>query len=147
MTSVPHSGTQFFHAILKAEKFAHFTSPKIDEFIGGADHVAVAVRHPALTWRSWFARGKHTDNYPPVDFWRAYSKFGYHYGNPKLHYLPIDHPSRDERFAALAKKLNRPIIPDWNHFVGDLKKPHPPTPEVDLSPCFDVPILQELYGE
>ncbi len=113
-----------------------------------AEVVACVVRRPEDIWASWWHRreGLNIGRDGPGDDWSyVWDRFAYWTANRDMHYLPIDHASRDDRLAALAEKIGRAMDMDWsvvqNKGVRDRGQP----PEIDFTKIYETPIIKELY--
>jgi hypothetical protein len=149
LTSVQHSGTQFYQQIIHPNRLEHTNSPRISILISTAEVVACAIRRPEDVWQSWWHRreGLNADNSGPgPDFIDAWGLLGTWVAmRPDTYFLPIDHDSRDDRLEALSKKMDMPMVPDWDAVLGARNRDRGPAPPMDMSRIYEIPIIKELY--
>lgn len=139
LVSVPRSGTRFFQELIEPQTRTHFFDGT-EAHMQRADVVVCAVRDPRSTLQTWWNR--ESDFKLWDTHWR---NFAAHYDKIDF-FLPIDHPSRDERLKAFGDHVGRVFTPDWSRKVGTTGQDRGPPPPRDMSMAFGLPIMRELYG-
>lgn len=151
LTSMPHSGTQFFQELIQPRRTYHVTGGSILTFCNTASIIACAVRNPRDVMTSWWHRGKlfkrgSTELSP--QWTKGWETLRYVLGHFPVFILPIDHPTREKQLGFLEKRTGDYYLPNWNRCVGARKTEQPgPVPKVDLSPAFSIPVIHDLYSE
>lgn len=153
ITSVPHSGTQFFHRLIKPTAFTHVSDKsRIFSLLDECPVVLIAIRHPQLVWESWWHRreGLNDDKTGPglswYETWKYFKKVIDYENRKETFFLPIDHPSRDERLKLVSERLGKPFIPNWDERVNQRNRDRGEPPPIDLTEILEIPIMRELYA-
>lgn len=148
--SVMHSGTRFFAELLQPSHIKHLhQDTAIEKVIERAGTVYCTLRKPEEVLKSWYRRhsGRITASGDPSEVWeKSWKVLADVSERFPIWFLPIDHPSRDERFAALAKHLKKDVKPDWDHVVGASGGSANIPKRVKTDWIYDIPIIRELYG-
>ena len=144
---MPHTGTRFLCKVLNAD-WSHTGGgyPK-KEIIFRDNIVFSPIRNPSEVWQSWLRR---EGNNGVVnlgrfnEFWRNLGNLDSRY---KLHYIHIDHPSRDDELAAASELLEEELSADWSKRPGQVPKKEwdGPIPKVDWDFIYDLPMIKGRY--
>tara|TARA_R110000772_G_scaffold99174_1_gene198772 strand:- start:48671 stop:48994 length:324 start_codon:yes stop_codon:yes gene_type:complete len=63
----------------------------------------------------------------------------------EIHFLPIDHPSRQERLSILSDAVGRKMEADYSDIRGARTRDRGLAPEIDFETIYNIPIIKELY--
>lgn len=141
---------------MRPDRTYHTHGQRILELCEKASIIACALRRPELVWASWWKRNKFRPNrstgeLEPIKDWDiAWSALAKIDASHEVHYLPIDHVSRDDRLASFKKEIGGSWDVDWTRRVGAFEdnKAHPPFGmpfKIDFSLSYSIPIVRELY--
>lgn len=156
LTSVPHSGTNFFQRIVRPDYFFHVHEANSGisrrrwhaEHLFAAELVACVLRRPEAIWQSWWNRGRL--NARDWRFaWMCFDRITRR--RPDIWFLPIDTEDREARLSALAAQLARMKHKalgrvDWSEKVNASDQGRGPAPEIDMSGIYANPVIQRFYG-
>jgi len=149
--SVPSTGTTFLTELLNAHGFDTSAKHWIERLKTETGLIIAPMRDPKDAWATWVAKKRGAPYAPTFEmFFNCWDQFNYNYEHNKdLVILDIDLWTRDLSLEIIGAYLGKELKTNWIplNYTGRSWKALEPEQKIDLSPVYDLPLIQAYEYE